>query len=189
MHLRLSKYQLLLVSNDRLKKKKLFTHPLLLFAMNSTEVCEVAALLAADPILRILLYFRVIVFIAGLILFAIFFKIEGSYLAFHRNARMLLMNSYLWAILQTITGLALNIFDIIRYSGVHQDPCEYTLSSPISALLRGPSIWTLCGSIWALLAMAVERCVASVTYRTYEKRSNGLGKLSLCVLVMGTLHF
>jgi hypothetical protein len=156
--------------------------------MNSTEVCEIAALLAADPLLRIVLYFRVIVFIAGLILFAVFFKIQGSYLAFHRNARLLLMNSYLWAILQTVTGLAVNIFDIIRYSEIHQDPCEYALSTPMSALLRGPSTWALCGSVWALLAMALECCVASVTYGTYEKRSNGYGTLILAVQVTGILH-
>lgn len=151
--------------------------------MNSTEICAIAFYLANDLVLRGILYFRAIVFVAGLILFATFFKVQGSYLAFHKNARLLLTSSYIWTILQTVTGLIISIFDIIRYSDDHTDPCEYTLSAVVATLVRGPPLWAMSGSVWALLSMAFERCIASLSYRTYEKKGNAIGIATIAIQV------
>uniref|UniRef100_A0A914XG32 G protein-coupled receptor n=1 Tax=Plectus sambesii TaxID=2011161 RepID=A0A914XG32_9BILA len=47
----------------------------------------------------------------------------------------------------------------------------------VSVFLRGQMVLTMYGQIWALAAMAIERCIATATYRTYEKTNKLLGIL------------
>ena len=71
-------------------------------------------------------------------------------------------------ILQSLSNLLCHIYDLVRLWQHHENPCDFLVSIELGLVVRGPIIFSLCGEVWALLAMAAERCVATANFRSYE---------------------
>ena len=154
--------------------------------MNSSQaLCDTANYLAHDTQLIVMLCIRVVVAITGLVFFAVLFKIQGTYMAFHDNARLLIMNHHIWVVIQSVVNLLGYSSTLIRFAQPFTNPCQYVVSTMFSVVFaKGPAVFTVYGQVWALASMAIERCFATYTYRDYETRSNGIGK----ILVMAQVH-
>jgi hypothetical protein len=154
------------------------------------ELCEIAQYLAQNKELQSLLIIRSIIAIFGILFFFILFKIQGVYLAFHSNARILLIGHHMWAILLSAVNLCAHIFDLIRYSAKYSDPCKYLMTTVLSVLVRGPDLICVYSEVFILTMMAFERCMATVKFRSYESSNGTLGK---CLIVLQVsnyqLHF
>ena len=152
---------------------------------NSQLFCETANYLAHNTQLIVMLCIRVGAAIIGLVFFALLFKIQGTYLAFHDNARLLIMNHHFWVVTQSAANLLGYIFTLIRFAQPYMNPCQYLISTTASVVFaKGPAVYAIYGQVWALASMAIERCFATYSYRDYEKRSSGIGKM----LVMAQVH-
>ena len=154
--------------------------------MNASDVmCATASYLAHDSLLIGMLCIRVVVAITGLCLFILLFKIQGTYLAFHVNARLLLINHHVWVVLQTIANMSAYSYTLFRFSRPETDPCQYLVSTTMSVFFgKGTAVLTVYGQVWALAAMAAERFFATYNYRDYEKKSNGIGKMLVVAQVI-----
>uniref|UniRef100_A0A914UNC4 G protein-coupled receptor n=1 Tax=Plectus sambesii TaxID=2011161 RepID=A0A914UNC4_9BILA len=131
-------------------------------------LCGTAEYLAGNDWLWVARFLRIVVAITGVTLCTILLRIQGKYLAFHPNARILLFCHHIWAILQSLSQLIIHLFDLARFSPVHKDPCQYLVTTFLSLFIRGPASLTYHGQYWSLATFTVERCVATVYYRTYE---------------------
>ena len=144
---------------------------------NSSVLCGTATILAESKQLWAMLILREIAAFVGVAFFAVLFRIQGTNLALHPNAKILLVSHHVWAILHSIASLIVHTSSIIRLVLFFDDPCKYMMTMSVSVFLRGQMVLTMYGQIWALAAMAVERCIATATYRTYEKTNKLLGIL------------
>lgn len=57
---------------------------------------------------------------------------------------------------------------MIRLSTTHSNLCEYEISMLTVVLFRGPIIFSLYANVYCLIAMAIERIVATIFFRQYE---------------------
>uniref|UniRef100_A0A914XDY1 Uncharacterized protein n=1 Tax=Plectus sambesii TaxID=2011161 RepID=A0A914XDY1_9BILA len=146
---------------------------------NSTllQKCDTANYLAHNTKLAVMLIIRLFVSVVGLILFALLFKVKGTNMAFHSNARVLFISHLIWTVLQAISNLLCHSFMLIRYTMKHENPCDFLLTATEASLAKGPSVFTVHGQVWSLAAMAIERCFATYKYRDYEKTMSVIGKL------------
>uniref|UniRef100_A0A914XCW2 Vomeronasal type-1 receptor n=1 Tax=Plectus sambesii TaxID=2011161 RepID=A0A914XCW2_9BILA len=147
------------------------------------KLCDTANYLAHNTQLTVMVSLRAVVAAVGLCLFGVLFKAQGTHLAFHSNARLLLISHHIWVVLQALTNLLAHSFSLIRFAMNFTGPCDYMISMTTSLLLRGPIVFTVYGQVWALAAMAVERCYATYRYRDYEKRDCTPGKLLIAIQV------
>jgi hypothetical protein len=155
--------------------------------MNNTSflnLCETAEYFSETKWLWTIRFLRISIAILSIFLCAILFRIQGKHLVIHPNASYLLITHHIWAILQSVSQLIAYIFDVTHFSAAHQDPCQYLITTLVAVIVRGPSAITLYGQIWSLTAMAVERLVATVQYRTYESSAGTiLGKMLIIAQV------
>jgi hypothetical protein len=153
--------------------------------MNASQaLCATASYLAHNTQLIVTLCIRIVVAIIGLCFIVILFKVQGIHLAFHVNARLLLINHHVWLVLQSVSNLSGYSFILFQFLRPETDPCQYLFSTKMSVLFaKGPSVFSLYGQVWALAAMAVERCYATYEYRDYERRSSRVGKMLVVVQV------
>uniref|UniRef100_A0A914XFD9 Uncharacterized protein n=1 Tax=Plectus sambesii TaxID=2011161 RepID=A0A914XFD9_9BILA len=140
------------------------------------DLCSTANYLAHNAQLTVTLIIKVVVSAIGLFLFALLFKFQGTYMAFHSNARILFMSHHVWTVLQMIFNILCHSFTLIRYAMKHDNPCDFLLTAAVAGLTKGPIVFAAHGQIWALAAMAIERCFATYKYRDYEKRTALIGK-------------
>jgi hypothetical protein len=160
--------------------------------MNASQaLCDIANYLAHDTQLIVILCIRVVIAITGLVFFAVLFKIQGTYMAFHDNARLLIMNHHIWVVIQSATNLIGYSSTLIRFAQPFTNPCQYLVSTTVSVVFaKGPAVYTVYGQVWALASMAIERCFATYRYRDYETRSSGIGKFLVMTQVhTDTLHY
>ena len=139
------------------------------------KLCDTANYLAHNTQLTVMLSLRAVVAAVGLCLFGVLFKAQGTHLAFHSNARLLLISHHIWVVLQAVAVLLCYSFSLIRYAMNFPEPCDYLITMGMSLLVKGPVLFTLYGQVWALATMAVERCYATYRYHDYEKRDNRVG--------------
>uniref|UniRef100_A0A914XFN8 Uncharacterized protein n=1 Tax=Plectus sambesii TaxID=2011161 RepID=A0A914XFN8_9BILA len=147
------------------------------------KLCDTANYLAHNTQLKVMLTLRAVVGAVGLCLFGVLFKVQGTHLAFHSNARLLLLSHHIWVVLQAIANLLAHSFSLIYYAMNFTGPCEYMVSMAVTLLLKGPIAFTVYGQVWALAAMAVERCYATYSYHDYEESDSTLGKLLIGIQV------
>jgi hypothetical protein len=141
--------------------------------MNVT--CESAEYLAHNIQLRMMLICRVIIAFTGLILLIILFRVQGTYLMFHSNVRVLMFSHHFWLVLQCLANILLHLTNLIRFASDNGDPCQYVVTTAFTVVIRLPTVFTLYGQVWALASLAMERLYATVRYRDYETRGRKLG--------------
>jgi hypothetical protein len=141
---------------------------------NSSMLCDTAFSLSNNFQLRLMTCIHIVVAVTGLLLFAILFRIEGKFLAFHTNARILLFSHHIWVLLQCITNFFSEVYSLWSSSVKYEDSCDYLITATESFLIRGPVWFTMYGQVWALAAMAVERFVATIKYKDYEAKQTFL---------------
>jgi hypothetical protein len=142
----------------------------------NATLCLTAEYLSENIQLKVMLAIRIFISILAIIFLIALFKAQGTYLAFHANARILLVSHNIWAILSSLGNLLPNTFDLVNHSlNYHQDPCRYLFTTTVSVLIRGLLAITLFGLPWALAAIAIERCFATFNFRTYESSSSAIG--------------
>ena len=151
--------------------------------MNDSALCETALYLAKSEYFRIMLVLRLIVAISGVILVVALVKVQGTNLAFHSSARVLLISHHIWAILQGLANVLAHTYSLVRLWPVHRDPCDYLLTTTVAVLIRGPDIFTVYGQVWSFVALALERCVATIQYRNYETQATTLGQVLVMIQV------
>jgi hypothetical protein len=144
-------------------------------------LCDTAEYLANNTLLQVILYARLVLAVVGLIFVAVLFKVQGTYLAYHPNARILLIVHHIWAILQCVGSFENYLFEVILYGHKYDDGCLYLMTTATSVAVRGPTVIFLYGQIWALASMAIERCWATARYRTYESTNTTVG---ICLTIM-----
>jgi hypothetical protein len=150
------------------------------FSMNTT--CETAEYLAHNVQLHVMLIFRVFIAFSGLVLILAIFRVQGTYLMFHSNARVLMFSHHVWIMLQCLSNILLHLTNLIRYAAEdNNDLCQYVITTEFSVFIRSPSIFSLYGQVWALASLAVERLFATIWFRDYEKSGRRLG-ISLVVI-------
>jgi hypothetical protein len=147
------------------------------------DLCISAAYLANSVQLRAMLILRAVISVVSFVLVYLLCRSQGSYLAFHPNARILLIAHHVWLFLLCVTDLIPSVFQLILFSGKYNDSCDYLMTTTVSVIVRGPSLITMYGPVFALLAMALERFVATITFRTYEARKQTLGNCLVVVQV------
>lgn len=152
---------------------------------NTSSVCETAAFLSKSVQLWAMLVLREIAAFAGLVLFAILFRIQGTKLALHANAKILLVSHHIWTILHSVANLIVHTSTLIRLGLFLEHPCSYLMYMLESILFRGQMVLTMYGQIWALAAMAIERCIATAYYRKYENSNKVLGIALVAIEVSG----
>lgn len=135
---------------------------------NASDPCDIALYLRTNRLLQSMLICRSILAVLGIIFFIIIFKVQGTYLSFHPNARILLLCHQSLTILQSFGTILSNMFNIIRYAIPHEDPRQYLVSTPLSVLIRTPTAITFYGQVWGLFTIAVERAVATYGVHKYE---------------------
>jgi hypothetical protein len=149
----------------------------------SSALCETAAFLALDTRLKITLAFRATVSVIGLVLFVLLFKVQGTYLAFHANARFLMVGHHFWAIFTSFSNLLAITCTFIRIWPDYSDPCDYLVKTGTALLIRGWIGFCVYGQVYMFVVMTVERVVATVRYRTYESSKATLGKSLIAIQV------
>lgn len=154
--------------------------------MNYTALCLTAAFLADNASLRGLLIARILIAFCGTILIAVLLCLQGRYLALHKNAQVLLICHHLWVIVHCVTSIGMNSFDINRYSHIHSNSCDYLIPMNISAPIRGAFTVSYYGNVWALLAMTLERLIATYNYQTYEREGRYYWS---CILVAAQVYY
>ncbi|KAK0424478.1 hypothetical protein QR680_008686 [Steinernema hermaphroditum] len=138
----------------------------------TSESCQVAKELADSFDLRVTLVLRITLFLVGSLLFAAFLYANNSLTLYHANARLLFKFNYLWVFMQSLTYIALHIYDLVRFSQEHSDPCDYLIPAWLSVLMRAlPNIATY-GQCWSMFALALERSVATYASVPYEQNSS-----------------
>jgi hypothetical protein len=153
----------------------------------SSVLCETAAFLADDTRLKITLALRATVSIIGLLLIALLFKIQGTYLAFHTNARVLMVSHHFWAICTSLSNLIAITATVIRIWPEYTDPCDYLTTAAKAVLQR---VWiglSIYGQVYMFLIMTAERVIATARYRTYESSNATLAK-SLIIIQVRTQY-
>jgi hypothetical protein len=152
---------------------------------NVSDLCYTAMYLGENTLIRALLILRTGVGITGVIFMLLLFKIQGTNLALHENGKILLTSHHIWALLLSVGNILAPAFDLIRYSVLNSDsdPCDYLVKTTTAVAMRGLDLLCTYGEVFALAAMAVERCVATIQYRTYEIHESMLGKVLLVAQV------
>jgi hypothetical protein len=149
----------------------------------SSVLCETAVFLADNMRLKVTLAFRATVSIIGLVLFVLLFKVQGTYLAFHANARVLMMSHHFWAICTSLSNLLAITCTFIRIWPDYSDPCDYLTTAKQALLQRGWIGLAIYGQVYMFVIMTAERVVATARYRTYENSKATLGKSLIAIQV------
>jgi hypothetical protein len=159
------------------------------YSSNST-LCTTGEFLSESVLLRVMLIIRCCIAVCAVTFFAILFRIQGTHLALHSNARILLVSNYIWAILQSLSNLLCHIYDLVRLWQHHDNPCDYLVSIELGLVIRGPTVLSMYGEVWTLLAMAAERGVATVLFRSYDtKKSVSCGTILVFIQVGSKIAF
>jgi hypothetical protein len=149
----------------------------------SFELCLTAAELANNTRLKVTLAFRATVSITGLVLFVLLFKFQGTYMAFHANARVLMISHHFWAIAMSLSNLLSMTTTVIRIWPHYSNPCDYLLTTETAVLTRGWINLCVYGQIYMFVIMTVERVFATIRYRTYEASNATLGRCLIFIQV------
>ncbi|KAK0424489.1 hypothetical protein QR680_008692 [Steinernema hermaphroditum] len=136
--------------------------------------CLTAKQIASDDGFMRLLIFRLSMFVLGLLMIAAMFYMEGRFLAYHPNARILLMANNVWILLQSLAYIALLSFDIHRFSQSLPNSCDYLVTAAASVAVRAPPDIAMYGQCWSMFFLALERSIATACYKQYEKTTNVL---------------
>uniref|UniRef100_A0A1I7YXE8 G_PROTEIN_RECEP_F1_2 domain-containing protein n=1 Tax=Steinernema glaseri TaxID=37863 RepID=A0A1I7YXE8_9BILA len=138
----------------------------------TSESCQVAKELAESSDLRVTLVLRITLFLVGFLLFAAFLYANNSLTLYHANARLLFRFNYLWVFMQSLTYITLHVYDLIRFSKTHTDPCDYLIPAWLSVLMRALPNVASYGQCWAMFTLALERSVATYASVPYEQSNN-----------------
>lgn len=148
---------------------------------NTTQICEISQYLANNYQLRIMLIIRAIMCVIGLALLAVVLRVQGTYLAFHSNARVLMFSHHIWTALQSISSFMSFMINLIRFAINNGDPCQYITTTAVAIAIRGPALFLMYGQIFSLASLAIERLLATIRYRDYESNDRTFG---VCLIVL-----
>lgn len=153
------------------------------------EMCDTAYYLSQHGLLKAMNILKIVASIIGLILFVVLFRVQGTYLALHINARILLISHHIWTVLQCVTNIGAQTFDL-THSQLDQrdDHCAYLVSAAEGVFVRGPHTFVQYGQMLALTTMAIERFFATITCETYETANCLLGLIIVALQVYRILE-
>uniref|UniRef100_A0A1I7ZUZ6 G protein-coupled receptor n=1 Tax=Steinernema glaseri TaxID=37863 RepID=A0A1I7ZUZ6_9BILA len=92
------------------------------------------------------------------------------------------MKLLIFRLVMFVIGLLMLVGMFVMESYV--DGCDYLISAALSVVVRAPPDVAMYGQCWSMFFLALERSIATVYYRHYEKRTNVLmGRVMLVVQI------
>jgi hypothetical protein len=146
-------------------------HPVIY--INMSDICFAAKYFADNFYLNIILFLALLFCAFGFVFNIILIKIQGTTLAVHKNALILLNNHHISVLLQSSLGIR-HAYDLITYRTA-TNPCELVDSYFTCVLFLFIPTIAQYATFLSLTMMAVERFYASYKYRTYENSGISLG--------------
>lgn len=132
------------------------------------NMCATADYLFKSASLGVLVTFRATALVVGICLMLALLRFHDTRLALHKNARYLLTGHHIATIAMCAGFLMVHITDIHRFLKSYRNPCDNLLTMAVSVSLRAPSTLAVYVSVLAFFSLAVERCYATVYFKTYE---------------------
>ncbi|KAF8371062.1 hypothetical protein PRIPAC_77491, partial [Pristionchus pacificus] len=141
-----------------------------LLTMNA--VCDNAFVLSKSLTLKILLGFKCVLCICGMIATVAVLRRAGLSWLGTASTRAIFMGHVLSALLCS-TGFAFcYAYDVYRLSQIHPNPCDYTLDMRFAFFMRIIPVFGMFGSIYFMVCLAIERSVATCAPAGYSFFSN-----------------
>ncbi|GMT25275.1 hypothetical protein PFISCL1PPCAC_16572, partial [Pristionchus fissidentatus] len=110
-----------------------------------------------------------------------------SWLGFRPLTRSIFIGHVISALLCSLLFAFCYAYDVYRLSQDHDDPCDYTLDMRFAFFMRIIPVFGMFGSIYFMIALAIERSIATCSPTVYDFLSSK--KLATFIAVQIVIFF
>ncbi|KAK0424066.1 hypothetical protein QR680_008481 [Steinernema hermaphroditum] len=140
-----------------------------------------------NDILKAVFIAKLVVLPIGFVLYALFVKVQGWSMCYHRNINILIISSHTFTLVYTAAAFATTLDETVRFSQPHANLCDYTVPISRTMPIMLPNYLAYSGLLFSLGVMCAERFVASWQFRRYERWDVTLGILLFIALIALTI--